>query len=335
MTVITNDLDSILTRPAQSVAVGVRPSGSLHLGNITTVAIAAILAQQKGAEVHLTVCDIDMPTIKRGTQQTSARYFKYQPVENTTQAQLTTAELSTFTEELSRTLSVPFRTDILSNVQATHQYRAGLARVIADTPALREIFDGEYALGDKRVPIHPVCPCCKHTPRSQAIYLGKDRLKARCRNEKCEENGQWKIINVHDKKEELGVHYFIDPIRDVMLQPKANIHVFGGDYFAPHGKNELPKVEKVRRITELTGKATPDYFVGPLLQGPEDWKISKSEGTTEFTLKNLRANYDGSIPFTLYVARFAEQIIRNGRGAVPHALITEFFKTAPELVEAR
>ncbi len=335
MTVITNDLDSILTRPAQSVAVGVRPSGTLHLGNITTIAIAAILAQQKEAEVHLTVCDIDMPTIKRGTQQASALYFKYQPVGNMTQAQKTETELRAFTTELSQTLSVPFRIDRLSNVQSTHQYRTGLARVIADTPALREIFDGEYALGDKRVPIHPVCACCNHTPRSQAIYLGKDRLKIRCRNEKCEENGQWKVINVHDKKEELGVHYFIDPIRDVMLQPKADIHIFGGDYFEPHGKNGLSKIEKVRRITELTGKTPPDYFVGPLLQGPEDWKISKSEGTTEFTLKNLRANYDGSIPFALYVTRFAEQIVRNGKSAVPYALVTEFFKPAPELVEAR
>jgi lysyl-tRNA synthetase class I len=326
---ITTDLDSIVTKQARSISVGLRPSGTVHLGNLTTIAIAGLLAGKMNAEMHLTVCDIDMPTVKRGEQTPSAVYFKYQEVDNSTRAQLGAVSIGHFTRELSRSLGIPIRTDFLSDVQAMQPYRTGLSRIIANTAELQSIFTGIEDNADKRVPVHPVCGSCNHTPRAQAIYLGQRALKTRCRNEKCDEYNNKKVIDISDRRVELGVHYFIDPMRDVMLTPRADIHVFGGDYLTPHGQNGLPKVEKVRRVTELTGKKAPSYFVGPLLQGPELEKISKSQAPV-LTYDQMRSNHESSQPFALYVAHFAEKILRSGNTHVPYAFITEFFKTTPQ-----
>ena len=326
---ITTDLDSIVTKHARSISLGLRPSGNVHLGNLTTIAIAGLLAGKMNAEMHLTICDIDMPTVKRGEETSSAVYFKYQKVGNSTRARLSAASINHFTSELSYALGIPIRTDFLSDVQAMHPYRTGLSRIIANTTELSAIFTGIKNHGDKRIPVHPVCGSCNHTPRAQAIYLAPRALKTRCRNDECSDYNKNRIIDVLDKRTELGVHYFVDPMRDVMFTPRADIHVFGGDYLTPHGTNGMPKVEKVRRITELTRTKAPAYFVGPLLQGPEQEKMSKSEGPV-LTYDQMRASYDGSQPFASYVAHFAEKILRSGNTRVPYAFITEFFKPTPQ-----
>ena len=52
------DLEDIELR-GESVAVGFRPSGSLHLGNLVTITYAAVLADELGLELDLCVCDTD------------------------------------------------------------------------------------------------------------------------------------------------------------------------------------------------------------------------------------------------------------------------------------
>ena len=94
--IITMDLDSI-AGAVEVISVGLRPSGNIHLGNLTTLAIAGLIAKKSEAEMRVTICDIDLPTVKRGEEKKSAIYFKYQQAGNITVAHQNAAPPQIFT----------------------------------------------------------------------------------------------------------------------------------------------------------------------------------------------------------------------------------------------
>lgn len=318
---VTNSLESVLRTPVKSVSVGVRPSGDLHIGNLVTMTLAGLAAARAKAELHLTICDIDLPD--QNEKRSSAQYFKYQKMEDATRAELTAAQIREYTAALAMYLGIPMRIDFLSDVQRQKGYRQGLARLLENREELVELYTGRKNSNDKAVPIYPVCGKCHHTPIERALHLEENRLRTRCKNENCEKYKEPRIIELYDRTQELGVHYFMDPIRDVMLKPRADLHVFGGDYLNLHGG--FSKVEKVCRITELTGENPPNYLIGPLLIGPNNDKMSKSSGA-KITLRALKETYNGLLAEKL--TGFTETAVKNGCMYVPHQTVAEHFKIA-------
>jgi len=325
-TMITFDFKSIAKRYAKKVSVGVRPSGEIHLGNLTTLMFSALVADRINSDVHLTICDIDAPTNTENKE--TMLYFKYQRMGKTTAAEHGAELVSQFTGELEKRTGIRFHIDYLSNVQDTHGYRIGLSSLLRNADEVQMIFHGAVDTNKKHVPIYPVCPCCKHAPREEALALGNSTLKTRCKNKACREFEHTRLLELYDERAELGVHYFIDPIRDVMLQPQADVHVFGGDYQKRHGQNKMPGIAKVEAITEIASRQLrrpfiPDYFIGPILLGPDGRKLSKSAGT-DITYKSLRNRYGDKL--NNYLLRFVENIVREGMAAVPYEMINSHFR---------
>ena len=321
--IISNDLGSVLREPVKSVSVGIRPSGNLHIGNLVTMTLAGLAAAKANAEVHLTICDIDMPNPKPGEKRTSAMYFKYQKVGDTTRSELAASQVHEYTSALANQLGIPVRIDFLSDIQKAANYRQGLSQLLEKREDLVEMFTGMRNPRDLAVPVYPVCGSCNHTPIERALNIAKETLKTRCRNSECDKYNQTRAVNLFNPEEELGVHYYIDPIRDVMFKPRADLHVFGGDYLKLHGN--MSKVEKVCKITELTGEQPPNYLLGPLLVGPGREKISKSEGS-RLTLQQLSSAYKGQLPQR--ITAFTEEALKSGRACIPHEEVMEYFKTA-------
>ena len=56
---ITSDFEDIKDEGGSRVSVGFRPSGELHVGNLLSIAYAAVIADRLDLELDLMCCDTD------------------------------------------------------------------------------------------------------------------------------------------------------------------------------------------------------------------------------------------------------------------------------------
>jgi lysyl-tRNA synthetase class I len=282
------------------VAVGFRPSGSLHVGNLVTIAYAAVLADELGLELDLMVCDTDwsahihehhLPDENRVMKLFFQRYCPCG--EHSDVAEHRLDEISEFLEVLKEE-TVDFEPGFLSDYE-DDSYDEALRHLLNSMDEFDEIFGGGFRRR-YRSPVAAVCPECGFSDAKGSSYSSEtDMLVSACRNPECEAGFMETPLSEPRK----GVYYLVDPIRDPGRD--VAVHVFGGDYRDAEKEMKTPKIEKVEKITELACGETPEYFLAPIITDEDGQPLSKSHGTgkTVDEMDDMR--------------KFAENIVANVR----------------------
>ncbi len=279
--VITSDFDEVeaCELDGGSVAVGFRPSGELHVGNLLTLAYSAAVADRLGLELDLMCCDTDWSAHihehDRPDNNRVMKLFFERSAEDSSYgsvAEQRVDEIRPFLEGLEEELDVEVDPGFLSDLQGDEEYAEALRNVLENM----EAFDGIFGGGFRRRYVSPVVPVCRSCGFSHAkggaFSSETGEVVAACRNRECSEGFMHGGLD-----DEIGVYYLVDPVRDPSRD--VAVHVFGGDYRDAKKEQKTSKVEKVAKITELANDETPAYFLAPMISDEDGKPLSKSKNT--------------------------------------------------------
>jgi lysyl-tRNA synthetase class I len=260
------------------VAVGFRPSGSLHVGNLVTITYAAVLADELDLELDLMCCDTDwsahihehhLPDENRVMKLFFQRDCPCEDHSNIAEHRV--GEISGFLKVL-REETVDFETGYLSDLE-DGEYTEALRNVLESMDEFDDFFGGRFR--DRyRSPVAAVCPECGFSDAKGSAFSSETgMLVSACHNPGCGTG----FMETPLSEPEKGVYYLLDPVRDPGRD--VAIHVFGGDYRDAEKEQKTPKIEKVERITELACGESPEYFLAPMIADESGQPLSKSNGT--------------------------------------------------------
>ncbi len=278
---VTSDFEELkqFGPEGERVAVGFRPSGELHVGNLLTIAYAAVISKWLRKELDLHCCDTDWSAHIHGhhfpeRNRVMKLFFNREcPCgEHENVAEHRVEELRPFLDGLEERLDRDFEVRYLSDLRGENGYVDALRTVLKKMGPLDEVFGGGFR---RRYisPVTGVCDECGYSHAKGASYsAGTDELVAPCHNPEC---GSY--FSSTPLTGEIGVYYLVDPVRDVSRD--VAVHVFGGDYRDAEKEMKTPKIEKVAEITELANGETPDYFLAPMIADSDGKPLSKSKGT--------------------------------------------------------
>lgn len=261
------------------LAAGFRPSGELHLGNLLTIAYAAVLADRLDLSLDLMCCDTDWSAHVKGDHRpgdpkTMKLFFQRDCScrEHRNIAEHRMEEIEPFLEALESFLEVEVERGFLTDLQGEEGYLDALRNVLGKMDELDSFFGGAFR-HRYRSPVVNVCEECGFSHSKGAVYSDNtDELVFECRNSDCD---NW--FAASGLEEDIGVYYLVDPVRDPSRD--VAVHVFGGDYRDSEKGQKTSKLEKVSKITELANGETPEYFVAPMISDEEGKPLSKSKGT--------------------------------------------------------
>jgi len=327
---VTSDIHELLAKyndisDRSDVAIGLRPSGVIHLGNMATLTLAGIVAREIGAhmsQVNTTVCDLDLPDSSDWNikEKGCVKYFKDLPDRQGCHRDLLSHALDriqSFTTGLEHVLGVKYDVQLLSQVQRQEGFREGLLRVLR-VPGLTKYLNHHFK-GKGQVLVFPVCPECGTSSPYPSEYRD-ERLFTKCSNEECS-MGEYDV-EVRNCDRDLAVHYFIDPLRDRMADPKSDIHVFGGDYADGSGDccgNDTPKVKKILKVMNIAGNGdVPDILIGPTFYSRDGSKMSKSKDNG-LSLDRLRHHF--GVSYVSHIAGFMEFLFQEKYRNVDYQIV--------------
>ncbi len=278
---ITSDFEDLKQwdLEGERLAMGFRPSGELHVGNLLTIGYAAVISDWLKLELDLSCCDTDWSAHIHGhhfpENNRVMRLFFNRACpcgEHENIAEHRVAEIRPFLDGLEQALDMEIDVNYLSDFQGDNGYVDALRTVLKKMGPLDEVFGG----GFRRRYISPVvnvCLECGYSHAKGASYSpGTDELVFPCHNPECST-----YFASGPLTGEIGVYYLVDPVRDAWRG--AAVHVFGGDYRDAEKEMKTPKIQKVAEITELATGGTPAYFLAPLIADEEGKPLSKSKGT--------------------------------------------------------
>lgn len=290
-----------------NVAIGLRPSGVIHLGNMSTMGLAGYIASEIGphlSQLNLAICDLDMPDRKDWSVSKKGymKYFGSLPDKHGCHDSLlshTRKDIDIFVKGLESELGIRVNVELLSDIQRQEGFRKGLKKVL-DAHLTRYL---NSRISSDRALVYPLCPKCHTSDPSPSGYF-EGILKTSCANPNCDQE-EYKV-DVLDTDFDLSVHYFIDPLRDRLVEPSSSIHVFGGDYLAESGGSG--KLDRIVKVMEVAGEGDiPEIIVGPTFYGADGSIMSKSR-KNGLTIDGL-SKYFGSedvVPRILDVVRWLD-----------------------------
>lgn len=282
---VTSDFHDLEAKQfdGDKVAVGFRPSGELHVGNLLTIGYAAVIADNLGLELDLMCCDTDWSAhIHEHHREENSDLMKifFQrkcPCDKHSNiAEHRVDEIRAFLRGLEKELGINIESNYLTDLKGNQEYIDALRNVLNNMETFDEVFGGGFRRRYDS-PVVNVCPNCGFSHSKGAAYSeDTDELVFACRNPECE-----KGFAAGNLSGRIGVYYLVDPVRD----PGRNVavHVFGGDYRDASKGMKTSKIEKVRKITELATGETPTYFLSPMIADDEGKPLSKSKGTGKTT----------------------------------------------------
>ncbi len=307
-----------------NIAIGVRPSGRIHLGNMSTLALSGYLGKNIGPHlsvVNVTICDLELPDFHdRNINDNFIRYYAELPDPRGEYNNLLEAShfhLGEFFGAMKDYFGVPVRTHLLSNIQRNQNFRKGLKRLL-DEPNSMSIINPSAG---KKSFVFPICPDCKTSSNKTSLYNNKtETFKATCKNPECSREAY--DMNIFDLSRDLSVHYFIDPLRDCWVDPKPQIHVFGGDYRMRGKNSNTPQIKGVIDVMKTSGGCSlPDILLGPNFFSSDGYKMSKGRDNG-LTLDILKRHF-GEDAF-LKIFELTEKIMERDMKVVDYSFIEDF-----------
>ncbi len=276
-----------------NISFGLRPSGTVHLGNLFTLALAGEMANRIGPHVSklvLTVLDTEAPFVGDWNfiDKKYVRHYKDLPCEGYNSfSQRSSEEMFQAMESLNEEMKVPYQLRFLSDVQRDPSFRKGLKNVLDS----EESKDLVYTNGNGRVEVFPLCRNCgtsyMNSIKGKTNKYHEGIISTICSNPECDVDEY--SVNVLDTSGDISVHPIMGALRD-LVDPVTEVHVYGGDYASPHGESREPKIAKIKRVMEVAAPTQPlDFFVGPTIFAKGREKMSKSShnGVTHNQLRKL------------------------------------------------
>jgi lysyl-tRNA synthetase class I len=268
------------------ISLGMRPSGQLHLGNIATAISAAEIAYEFGnhrSEIVFTICDLDLP------EKTDipivgnvVKHYRYAEDKNSchhkNMSEHNSKTIYQLMEDISKEMGTRFVPKTIAEIQKEPAYRKGLVRILENSEEIAKLFPGDTT--PKKALVFPICNSCHTANKQQPTFeLVKEKgtavLHTLCENPECSSKGPYSV-DVLDTSYELAPHFSLSLLRDT-VDPVADVHVFGGDYSVPHGRNGVSRAKKFVQLMEIAGIVPPDLFVGPLFYAKDGLKMSKTD----------------------------------------------------------
>jgi hypothetical protein len=261
-----------------SISMGTRPSGTLHLGNLFVLASCMhYLRINSKAQVHVDIMDLDFDT-QRGALFT--------PFVNLPATRDFIKQLEAAVDILSHELKVDpggvkirYFSDRLKG--ADSELRNMLLRLAKGRESVKAL---KYSILDMphrydTPPLSMICDGCHQSNSNFVRYHSKSGLfTAKCDNWTCT-TGEYSSDLSTDF---FNVHYLVDPVRDLLLPPPV-LHVYGGDYGLSNGQSDTVRFMRVAAVMEAAriclGLETeaPSFFIAPLITDHHGKKISKTE----------------------------------------------------------
>jgi hypothetical protein len=308
-----------------NLAFGLRPSGILHLGNLFTLALASEIVNKTGPHISnltLAILDLERPD-NRDWDSTSNKYVKHYrdlPCEGYFSfAERTKIQLEDFMERLNKEMTVPFSLKTLSELQRDSRYRKGLKNILENEESTKLITD---ASNGKKIEVYPLCKSCgtsyTNTIRGKTNKYKNGVISTTCLNPSCDVEDY--EVNVLDSSFDISVHPLMGALRDLSC-PVADAHVYGGDYFYPHGETREPRIEKIRKIMNMAdSKKNLDFIVGPTIFAKGREKMSKSlhNGVDYNRLKRLFGE-----DYVKRILEFTRNVIEKEYSVVDFAVVQE------------
>lgn len=264
-----------------NIAVGLRPSGRIHLGNMATLGLAGYLGKHIGphfSKIQVTLCDLELPDFRdRRDNRKFVRYYDSLPDpkgEYKSLLEASTVQLVEFFDAMGSYFGVPINMRLLSDIQREPKFRRGLKKLLDDSESMTIVYPGASA---RKAFVFPLCPDCKTSSNKTSPY-NKDTgiLKTNCKNSQCKQDAF--SVDILDTSKDLAMHNFIDPLRDCWVDHKPQIHVFGGDYRSGYWGSPMPQIERIVEIMERSGGCVaPDILLGPTFFASNGYKMSKGK----------------------------------------------------------
>ncbi|MDY6778638.1 MAG: hypothetical protein SVU32_08285 [Candidatus Nanohaloarchaea archaeon] len=279
------ELDARVTDASGTgVEVGFRPSGELHIGNLVSIASAAVIAGRHDEPLQVTCCDTDWAAhthelVREDNKRVMKHYFARDDPEgcHDNLAKHRYAGAEPYIREIASAADVELDFNWMSDLQQDSAFREALHRLFERMEEFDAIWDGGFRKRWKS-PVAPVCEC-GFSPAKGASYASESRTVAfPCWNDRC---GRGFAEAPLAEENRLGIYYLVDPIRDTSSRD-TKIHVFGGDYRHAEKGQKTTKLHKVRKITELVNGETPLYVTAPLIVSSGGKPLSKSKNTGIF-----------------------------------------------------
>lgn len=278
---ITSDFQSLKQEEldGDKVAVGFRPSGELHVGNLLTIAYAAVIADSLDLELDLMCCDTDWSAhIHEHHRQENSdvmKLFFQRDCEcggHENVAEHRVDEIRPFLRGLEKEVGIKIDPGYLTDLEGDEEYMDALREVLTNIETFDKVFGGGFRRRYDS-PVVNTCPSCGFSHSKGAAFSERtDELVFSCRNPECEKG--FAAGNLSGK---IGVYYLVDPARDPGRD--VAIHVFGGDYRDASKEMKTSKIEKVAKITDLANGETPEYYLAPMIADEDGKPLSKSKGT--------------------------------------------------------
>ena len=276
---ITSDFEQLeeYELDGERVAVGFRPSGELHVGNLLSIGYAAVIAEELEMELDLFCCDTDwsahLHENHRPENNKVMKLFFQRDCscgEHRDVAHHRVDEIRDFLKGLeSETVDIEVR--YLSDYRE-ESYLQALRNILNNINEFDEIFGGGFRRR-YRSPVAGVCSEYGFSHAKGSAYSSScDELVHSCWNSECSQGFSSTSLDGP-----IGVYYLVDPVRDPGRD--VAVHVFGGDYRDAEKGQKTSKVVKVARITGLACGETPAYFLGPLIADEHGKPLSKSKDT--------------------------------------------------------
>jgi lysyl-tRNA synthetase class I len=276
---ITSDFEQLKKwEPEGSkVAVGFRPSGALHVGNLLTIGYAAAIADWMKLDLDLMCCDTDWSAhihshhFPENNRVMKLFYMRDCPCgEHENVAEHRAEELRPFLNGLEEQFGISIDVKYTTDLKGDEAYTDALREVLNNLKEFDEVFGGGF-LRRYISPVVNVCPSCGLSHAKGASYSRTtDHLVFPCRNMECTNSFASSSL-----EGDIGVYYLVDPVRDPSRD--VAVHVFGGDYRVAEKERATPKVQKVAEITEMATGETPAYFLAPLISDQNGKPLSKSK----------------------------------------------------------
>lgn len=277
---ITTDTAALPDNPDGSrVAVGFRPSGDLHLGNLLSIGYATVLAAKYGLTVDLMCCDTDWSAhIHEHTYPEENRvmtpFFQRDcPCgSHDTVAHHHLDRLRPFLDGLRSATGATVETGYLTDIAGDDNYMDALRTLLTNMDDFDTIYGGGFRRR-YRSPVAGTCSACGHSHAKGSAYSPEtDEVVHACRVPDCDAG--FATTRLDDP---VGVYYLVDPVRDPGRD--VAVHVFGGDYRDARKEQKTAKITKVAKTTHLATGTTPHYLLAPLIADNRGEPLSKSAGT--------------------------------------------------------
>jgi len=165
---ITSNLSELESRNLEGdkVAVGFRPSGELHVGNLLTIGYAAVVADRLDLELDLMCCDTDWSAHihehhRSENSDVLKLFFQRECLcgEHSNIAEHRVDEIRPFLRGLEKELGIEIDPEYLTDLEGDEEYMDALKEVLANIDEFDDIFGGGFRRRYDS-PVVNVCPRC-------------------------------------------------------------------------------------------------------------------------------------------------------------------------------